>query len=216
MDLGKFLFVTINAKPIFSSFKELESHNPGLSLVWKNYTTYVYNDKMGVLDDGIYEVCWMDKAKFVPEFCEIDTISLGYLKDGKQQTKELTGSESSILNEFNSILTKVAKNDWIVCGWNIKNYDVPLLNKRYFINGIKPNPVIPKSDSKPWEMKSIFDLKEFWNGTASRGINSIDALYYSICSEPDLEIFEKNDDIVNCRNRVTKMFTIIQQLSNID
>jgi len=216
MNIGKFLFLTIHSKPIVSSFTELEKVNPGLSQVWKNYTSYVYNDKMGKLDESTYEVSWMDKASHVPEFCSIDSICLGYLKDNKLETKELNGSESDILTDFNGILNKVAKNDWIICGWNIKNYDIPLLNKRFFINRLKPNSVIPKNDTKPWEMKSIFDMKEFWNGTASRGINSIDALYYSVCQDPNLDLFETKDEMVNCRNRITKMFNITKELSNIE
>lgn len=216
MNIGKFLFLTIHSKPIVSSFTELEKVNPGLSQVWKNYTSYVYNDKMGTLDDAAYEVCWMDKASHVPEFCSINNICLGYLKEGKLEVKELIGTESSILSEFNDILVKVARNDWIICGWNIKNYDIPLLNKRFFISRLKPNSVIPKNDTKPWEMKSIFDMKEFWNSQASRGINSIDIIYYSMCQNSNLELFETNDGLINCRNRITKMFNVAKELSKIE
>lgn len=215
MNIGRFLFITIHSTPIYPTYKDLKENNPGLGMVWKNYCAYVYNDKSGTLDEGAYEVCWMDKASFVPEFCLIDQISLGYLSEGKLKTKELVGTESLILQELNDILSKAQENNWIICGWNIKNYDVPLLNKRFFINKIQPHSIIPKSDTKPWEMKVIFDIKEFWNGSASRGINSIDAMYYSICKNTDLDLFETRDDKINCQNRIVKMFKIIKELSNI-
>jgi hypothetical protein len=216
MDIGRFLFITIHSTPICSSYAELKETNPGLGIVWKNYCGYIYNDHSGQLGDDVCEVGWMDKASFVPEFCRIDLITLGYKKDGELIVKELRGSEPSIFRDLNDILTKVQRNDWIVCGWNIKNYDIPLLNKRYFINKIKPHSIIPKSDTKPWEMKTIFDLKEFWNGTASRGINTIDALYYSFCSDADVKLFENKDELINASNRITKMFNIILELSNIE
>lgn len=214
MDIGRFLFITINSKPITSTFRELKESNPGLASVWKNYCSYVYKDD-GNLSEDTYEVCWHDKATHVPEFCRIDLICLSYVSGGKMIVKEIRGEEHDILTQLNTILGKVQSNDWILCGWNIKNYDLPLLNKRFFISRLKPHSILPTSETKPWEMKQIFDLKEFWNGVASRGVNTIDALYYSICDDKNVDIMEGNDPEINTINRIKKMFSIIKELSII-
>lgn len=214
MNLGRFLFISVNSKPITFTFKELKEVNPGLSLVWKNYCNYINNNSSIVGEDS-YEICWMDKAMNVPEFCKLDMVCLGFLSEGKLKTKEIKGEEETILKELNKVLDKVQNNEWILCGWNIKNYDVPLLNKRFMINRIKPHQILPKSDTKPWDMKQIFDLKEYWNGMASRGINSIDALYYSICDDKDISIMEGLDEETNERNKILKMYNIIKEFSEI-
>lgn len=215
MNLGRFLFISVNSKPITFTFKELKEVNPGLSLVWKNYCNYINNNSSIVGEDS-YEICWMDKAMNVPEFCKLDMVCLGFMSEGKLKTKELRGEETDILKELNKILDKVQENEWILCGWNIKNYDVPLLNKRFMINRIKPHPILPKSDTKPWEMKQLFDLKEFWNGMASRGINSIDAVYYSICDNKDVSIMEGLNEEENERNKILKMYSVIKELGNME
>ena len=84
------------------------------------------------------------------------------------------------------------------------------------INRIKPHQILPKSDTKPWEMKQIFDLKEFWNGMASRGINSIDAIYYSICQDTDTSIMEGLNEETNERNKILKMYNVIKELSDME
>ena len=216
MNIGRFLFISVKSKPIYETYRQLKENNIGLSLVWKNYCSYVYNDASGTLGDDAYELCWLDKSQNVPEFCELEMICLGFLSDGELKTKYLSGDEKTILTELNKVLDKVQTNEWILCGWNIKNYDVPLLNKRFLINKIKPSPILPKSDTKPWEMKQLFDLKEFWNGTASRGINSIDALYYSVCDDTNTSIIENQDQEQNVKNEIVKMFKIIKEFSEID
>lgn len=215
MNIGRFLFISVNSTPITESYLELKKENLGLSLVWKNYCKYlnVSSDSIG---EGSHEVCWLDRAKDVPEFSKIDYICLGFLSEGTLKTKELKGDESHILKELNKILDKVQDNEWILCGWNIKNYDVPLLNKRFLVNKIKPHSILPKADTKPWEMKQLFDLKEFWNGSLNRGINSIDALYYSVCYDKDTEMLEGDSEEENTKNRVNKMFKIVKEFSDIE
>lgn len=214
MNIGRFLFISVNSKPITLTFKELKVENPGLSLVWKNYCNYI-NDYSNIVGEDGYEISWMDKASNVPEFCRLNLVCLGFMSEGKLKTKELKGDEETILKELNKILDKVQDNEWILCGWNIKNYDVPLLNKRFMINKIKPHAILPKSDTKPWEMKQLFDLKEFWNGVASRGINSIDALYYSVCDDKDTSLMEGINEEENERNKIIKMYNIIKEFSEI-
>jgi len=211
MNIGRFLFISVNAEPITPSYKELKEENPGLSLVWKNYCKYlnISSDNIG---EDTHEICWLDRAQQVPEFSKINFICLGFLSEGKLRTKELKGDEKSILIELNKILDKVQENEWVLCGWNIKNYDVPLLNKRFLINKVKPHSILPKADTKPWEMKQLFDLKEYWNGNSNKGINSIDALYYSVCYDKNIETVENNNPVSN----VEKMFNIIKEFSDIE
>ena len=211
MNIGRFLFISVNAEPITSSYKELRDENPGLSIVWKNYCKYLNINPESITDD-VHEVCWIDRAQQVPEFSKIDFICLGFLSEGKLRTKELKGDEKSILIELNKILDKVQENEWVLCGWNIKNYDMPLLNKRFLINKVKPHSILPKSDTKPWDMKQIFDLKEFWNGNSNKGINSIDALYYSVCYDKNVDTVENNNPVSN----VEKMFKVIKEFSDIE
>ena len=97
MNLGRFLFISVNSKPLTLTFKELKEENPGLSLVWKNYCNYIRIDYSDVVGEDTYEIAWMDRSSNVPEFCKINLICLGFMSEGKLKTKELMGDENTIL-----------------------------------------------------------------------------------------------------------------------
>ena len=82
-----------------------------------------------------------------------------------------------ILKETVKLLNRVYKLDFSLCGHNIKTFDLPYLGKRMLINKIKPSPIMPSYDTKPWEIKAL-DTKELWNFGSYKGLSAL----HLICS----------------------------------
>ncbi len=215
MKIDNILFLSLESEPITLTFKELRLSGHPLSIIWKNYCRYIMNGGNGFTDET-FEILWYDKAPFVPEFCKIKTIFLGIESGGELVQKELVGSEKEILTSLNKTFDKVSNKGSLIAGWNIKNYDLPLIHKRFYINKIIPNDVLPKYDTKPWEVKSFFDIKEFWNGSLSKGINTIDAFYYSFVNDADPSLIEDTFGGVNAKNKIIKMYQIMKELGDIN
>jgi DNA polymerase elongation subunit (family B) len=89
--------------------------------------------------------------------------------------------EKVLLKEVNSLLDKVNKLNFILCGHNLKNFDIPMIAKRMIINGIMPSKLLPSYDTKPWEVKAI-DTKEIWQYGAYSSIGSLDL----VCATLDI------------------------------
>ena len=66
-----------------------------------------------------------------------------------------------MLETFTPTLINVSKNDYLLCGHNIKEFDVPWLCRRFLINGLPLPPVLDIYGKKPWEVNHV-DTLELW------------------------------------------------------
>lgn len=120
-------------------------------------------------------------AALFPEFGKVVCVSLGFAtKEGKIKLQSFYGKdEVDILKKVRDIFNKVDSMGFILCGQNIKNFDIPFLAKRYVINGLKIPTIFPNHDTKPWEMK-ILDTKEVWSFNGKYGLSSLDLICMSL------------------------------------
>lgn len=68
--------------------------------------------------------------------------------------------EPNTLTDIKEINKLISKYD-NVCGWNIKNFDIPFLSKHFYKNRLPIPQSIKTNSVKPWESK-IIDLMELW------------------------------------------------------
>jgi DNA polymerase elongation subunit (family B) len=118
-------------------------------------------------------------------------VSVAYVdKSGKEKYDSFYGkNEIDVLNKTKELFTKIDSMGWLLCGHNIKGFDIPFLAKRMVINNIKPPSIFPKHDTKPWELK-VLDTKDVWSFGNNYGIGSLDL----ICSVLNVES-PKNGDV---------------------
>lgn len=104
-----------------------------------------------------------EKAPLYAEFGKIVCISIGMINKGDLVVKSFAGEdEEEILKDFSELLNKA--KGVTLCGYSIKDFDVPFLFRRMMINGIQVPKVLDISGKKPWEVKGLVDLKEVWKG----------------------------------------------------
>jgi predicted PolB exonuclease-like 3'-5' exonuclease len=160
--LTKILFFDIETVGITKDYDGLESNYPALKKQFENY--FDWFQKRFPEDNGLEtSQVYVNRAALVPEFSKIVCASFAFVgPDGITHKQTFSGdNEKEVLLGINALFDKVFKLDFWLCGHNIKMFDMPVLQKRMIIHGIKPSPLLPTYDTKPWEIKAI-DTLDIW------------------------------------------------------
>jgi hypothetical protein len=178
--LHKILFLDIETVGVSSNFDNLKKDYPELSYQFENYLDWF--QKRFPEDTGkSIEDIFVNRAALVPEFSKIVCVSVGFV-DPKGEVKKQTffnSNETQLLTDVNTLLNRVDKLGFILCGHNLKNFDIPVLAKRMLINGVLPSSILPSYDTKPWEIKAI-DTKEIWQYGQFGAISSLELMCISL------------------------------------
>lgn len=178
--LHKILFIDIETVGISSNYENFKKDYPELHFQFINYLDWFrkrFPEDEGKSVDEIF----VNRAALVPEFCKIVCVSVGFLDPkGDIKKQSFFGSdETQLLKDVNSLLNRVDKLGFILCGHNLKNFDIPVLAKRMLVNGILPSSILPSYDTKPWEIKAI-DTKEIWQYGQFGAISSLELMCVSL------------------------------------
>lgn len=136
---------------------------------WKYKTRYSTDAASKAGESLTSEEFYIQKAALYAPFSKIACITIGKILD--DQTAQLHSyfgyDEFELLNRFNTHMNSfLLKNpNLYFVGFNIKQFDIPFINKRMIVNGIKPTLLVDKGDAKPWELKDI-DLSDLWKGSS--------------------------------------------------
>lgn len=128
----------------------------------------LFDDKLGRLrkEDEDPAEFYFSRAGIYAEFGKVICISCAYLQkeDDAYRLKVKTFSgddEKYLLESFVPALINVSRNNFILCGHNIREFDVPWLCRRMLINGITLPPVLDIYGKKPWEVQHV-DTLDLW------------------------------------------------------
>ena len=165
------LFLDIETAPNVSKFSELSEK---MKQLWDKKSQYFRNENQLASDDEIFQ-----RSGIYAEFGKIICISVGVIIKNNNQLffreKSFFGDdEKQLLKEFNKMLSK--QRDKMLCGHNIKEFDIPYIARRSLINGLKLPYLLDISGKKPWEIKHILDTMEMWKFGDFKNYTSLDLL----------------------------------------
>ena len=157
-DFENILFIDIETVPITKSYKDLPE-------VFRK----LWNDKHLLLKDTTDEpsLSFEGRAGIYAEFGKIICISAGFFfldkKERNFRVKSFSSdNEAEILKEFADLLSKnFNTTKHIICGHNIKEFDIPYICRRILINGVRLPKNLDQSGKKPWETNYI-DTLQLW------------------------------------------------------
>lgn len=125
--------------------------------IWENHfhPRYSKNGELTILET--YE----KHSKYVPEFGEIISVTIGVVEDDLNVTVLSTdpGDEKSVLTEFAGILNKYVQ--LTAAGYNLTNYTIPYLVKKMIINKVALPFHLKLRGKKPWEINMIDVMKDY-------------------------------------------------------
>lgn len=119
------------------------------------------------------------EVSLFPEFGQIACISYGTIKStGEMQiaTIKNEGNTLEMMKKIHVLFAKANSNFMKPIGWNIKNFDVPWINRQCLMNGIPVPEILSTFDKKPWEV-NVIDLKEIWKSGSSLDVTFEEAAY---------------------------------------
>ncbi len=156
LSIENLLFFDIETVPEIEHFSDLDETKQELF----DLKTH-YQRKDQVTAEEFYE-----RAGIWAEFGKIICISVGYFTQIKGDLQfritSLFGDEPKILGDFCNLIDKhFSENNKLLCGHNIKEFDIPYISRRLLINGMKLPEKLNLMGKKPWEIPHI-DTLELW------------------------------------------------------
>jgi len=231
MTLTKILFIDIETAPQTEFVNDLPEN---LQKLWLEKTDML-RQKMpekfpeNLSDDEIF----MKNAGIYSEFAKIICISAGlfYKKDDEQffRIKSFAGDdEKQLLNDFCALVKKFfTTNEHLICGHNIKEFDIPFICRRLLINELPIPKSINAMGKKSWET-SFIDTLELWRFGDYKNYTSLKLLsaVFDIPTPKDdidgsqvAEVFYKEKNLTRivqyCQKDVIATARLFQKLNSI-
>jgi uncharacterized protein YprB with RNaseH-like and TPR domain len=133
--------------------------DPEMQTLWEQKTQYQRKDEFS--PEAFY-----DRAGIWAEFGKIVCISVGYFQvKGDIRNFRVTsffGEEKQLLKDFNNLLNNhFSGPHYVLCGHNIKEFDIPFIARRMIINGVSLSGKLNLFGKKPWEIPHL-DTMELW------------------------------------------------------
>lgn len=171
-ELKGLLFVDIET---VSQYRSIEELPPRLVPLWEKKVQY-YLDKEGYSLDESYA----DKAAIFAEFGKVVSIGLGYFnsQDGVLtfRVMALQGKDEEVLlKEFLDVISKFDQETLVMCGHNIKEFDLPYICRRFLVNQVAIPYALDVSGKKPWEVNFI-DTMHMWRFGDYKHYTSLETL----------------------------------------
>jgi DNA polymerase elongation subunit (family B) len=164
------LFIDIETVPKAENFIDLTEKEQYL---WQHKASFLTKNEETA--DQIYP-----RAGIYAEFGKIVVVSLGWMYGmGKNRKVRVTSianeDEAKLLNELIDILQKVDNTNSLICGHNIKEFDIPYICRRILINGLKLPSILDVGSMKPWQTPYL-DTLEMWKFGDRKHYTKLDLL----------------------------------------
>lgn len=171
--LFRILFFDIETVPVQYRFEEL---SPKFQELFGAKMRFQLRDN----PDKSIEQWYGERAGILAEFARVVCISTAYLTPAGQSVelrlKSFAGDdEHLLLTDFAQMLQKYHDHFPVLCGHNIKEFDVPFIGRRCLIHGIPLPPQINIQGRKPWEVLHQ-DTLELWKFGDYKHFVSLDLL----------------------------------------
>jgi len=183
--LQHILFLDVETVSQHREFEDLDDHGKHL---WQQKIGFMVRRDDHEWADEDYAQSYKDRAAIYAEFGKIIVISAGIITNLEDDIQNLriksfySHNESEVLEAFASILQRNFndQNMHILCGHNIREFDIPYLCRRLAVHGIELPSLINISGKKPWEVKFVADTLELWKYGDHKNYTSLDLLAYTL------------------------------------
>jgi 3'-5' exonuclease len=217
------LFLDIETVPQEEFFTQMD---PEMQALWEQKTQYQRRDEFS--PEAFY-----DRAGIWAEFGKIVCISAGYFQIKSDirnfRVTSFFGEEKELLQAFNNLLNNhFSGPQYVLCGHNSKEFDIPFIARRMIINGVSLSNKLNLFGKKPWEIPHL-DTMELWRFGDYKHYTSLKLLTKILgipTSKDDIdgsqvgEVFYKEKDIdrivTYCEKDVVAVAQVLLRFRNED
>ena len=178
--ITKILFLDIETVGGCPDYESCQKFSPEIADQYVKYYDWFKKrfseDSHLSIEDMFYQ-----KSALVTEFSKIVCASFSFIDHENKKRKQSFSSkdEKEILLGVQSLLNKVEPLGFVLCGHNIKNFDIPVISNRMVVNGLLPPKLLPSYDIKPWDIKAL-DTKDIWQFGQFGSIGSLELMCLSL------------------------------------
>jgi 3'-5' exonuclease len=172
LNLENVLFLDIETVPMVPTYDDL---TPSYKKHWDRKADFMPRRPEDTPKDMFV------RAGIYAEFGKVICISVGSMKysEGRNafKLKSFYGDDEKVLlTEFVEMMNKQgSRKEPMLCGHNIKEFDIPFLSRRLLVNGIRFPSLLDLAGKKPWEV-SHMDTMELWKFGDYKNFTSLDLL----------------------------------------
>jgi len=209
------LFIDIETIPQSPNYNALSEREKQL---WQHKSSFFAKEKETA--EELYE-----RAGIYAEFGKIIVISMGWMygEDDNRTLRLLTlknHNEKELLEALIQVLHKVDNSDSLICGHNIKEFDIPYICRRILINGLKLPSILDVASMKPWQTPFL-DTLELWKFGDRKNYTKLDLLAHIFdlpTSKDDIdgsqvyEVYYKDGDLNRIAEYCEKDVLLTSQL----
>lgn len=217
------LFLDIETVPQEEFFTQMD---PEMQTLWEQKTQYQRRDEFSPEE-------FYDRAGIWAEFGKIVCISAGYFQIKSDirnfRVTSFFGEEKELLQAFNNLLNNhFSGPQYVLCGHNSKEFDIPFIARRMIINGVSLSNKLNLFGKKPWEIPHL-DTMELWRFGDYKHYTSLKLLTKILgipTSKDDIdgsqvgEVFYKEKDIdrivTYCEKDVVAVAQVLLRFRNED
>ncbi len=173
--LANLVFIDIETVPSVSHYGEL---SPTEQNLWSHKVRFTrWADKEP-------EDSFGERAGIYAEFGKVICISVGFFYYSEAGLRFRVKSfydddEVALLKSFSALMDEHYGNtiDYVLCGHNIREFDVPYLCRRMLINGLPIPKLLDLSGLKPWQIPHL-DTMQFWKFGDYKNFTSLEHLAF--------------------------------------
>jgi predicted PolB exonuclease-like 3'-5' exonuclease len=163
------LFFDIETCGNYSSYQEFQKADPEGAHIWEK--------KSHRMSYGSPEEGYTNKVSLFPEFGRIVCLSYGVWKNGEIAVNTIIDPNENVMIKYiANLFHKAGSNGLVPTGWNIKNFDIPWVQRKLAMHGLMVPNSISTFEKKPWDV-NIFDMKEMWKSFSNLDVTFEEAAY---------------------------------------
>lgn len=165
-------FIDIETVPLVGDWNELDERTS--EIYHKRFRTPI-NDLWEYGSAEPHVEHWADNAAIYAEFGKIVCVCIGVVAGDQLRIKKIVpggpGAEARLLAEVGQLIDKTA----VLAGHNVKEFDIPFIQRRMLIHGIAFPLCLQTMGKKPWDILHE-DTMEMWGFGSYRHKMSLEAL----------------------------------------
>lgn len=215
------LFFDIETAGQYKDYEDFQNQDPlGVGIWQKKWEMYLQKEDLTLPDS------YVAKAAIYPEFGRIVCLSYGVYRDGVMTVKTISHErEADMMPLIYQLFVKASERDMIPIGWNVKQFDIPWINRKLLVHGFNIPSILDTFEKKPWELK-VLDLREMWKNGSAHPCSFEEAAYAmdiptpkdDICgSQVHVEYWKGHLERITkyCEKDVSTMIELLKKMSKL-
>jgi len=170
--ISNLLFFDIETCGNYPDYATFMEKDPDGASIWEKKWNLYHKKEFTTAAES-----YQNRVSIYPEFGRIVCLSYGIHRNGETTIKTISDeNENNMMKLIYQLFVHAGAKCLRPTGWNVKQFDIPWIQRKLMMHGIEIPDIIDTNEKKPWEV-STFDLKQLWRGFSTFDCTFEEATY---------------------------------------